>query len=63
MDRTKANGYYYFTKQYFYDMKENLGDLLKLFVAEFEGKIISAGLFLITCGIIQYHLSGFRHTI
>ena len=58
MDRTEANDYYYFTEQYFYDMKENLGGLLKLFVAELEGKIISAALFLITCGIIQYHLSG-----
>ncbi|MEA3385719.1 MAG: GNAT family N-acetyltransferase [Thermodesulfobacteriota bacterium] len=58
MDRTEASDYYYFTEQYFYDMKENLGDSLKLFVAEWEGKIISAALFLTTCGIIQYHLSG-----
>jgi lipid II:glycine glycyltransferase (peptidoglycan interpeptide bridge formation enzyme) len=58
MDRTGAANYYYFPKEYYIRIKELLGESIKLFIAEKDGEIISASLFLVADNIIQYHLSG-----
>ncbi|MCP4214733.1 MAG: aminoacyltransferase [bacterium] len=58
MDKVSATDYYYFEESYFHSLREALGDSLKLFAAEYEGKIVSASLFTFTKGIVQYHLSG-----
>lgn len=58
MCRVGAHDYYFFPKEYYINLKEELGGSLKLYVARFAGRIISASLFLVTEKIIQYHLSG-----
>ncbi len=58
MSRLGAKQNYYFDRAYFDGLRDILGDGLSLFVAEIEGKICSAALFVHTCDIIQYHLSG-----
>jgi len=58
MDKVGASKDYYFGKKYFYLLKRKLGKYLKLFIAKYEGKIISAALFSLCNYIVQYHLSG-----
>lgn len=58
MDKVKASKYYYFDMEYFLSMKKTMGESLKLFVAEYNSIIISAGLFSLTGTIVQYHLGG-----
>ena len=58
MKRNNALEYYFFSKNYFNDLRNLLGDRIKLFVAKKNDDIISASLFLITGEVIQYHLSG-----
>lgn len=58
MNRIKANEYYYFSEDYFDQLKKNFKNSLELYVAKFNGKIISASLFFVTKSISQYHLSG-----
>ena len=58
MSRTDAKDYYFFSKDYFYKLRQVLGDSLKLFIAEKGGVIVAASLFLVTGDIVQYHFSG-----
>lgn len=58
MKRNGALEYYYFSNSYYDKLKGSLGEKIKLFVAEKDGVLISASLFLVTGKIIQYHLSG-----
>jgi hypothetical protein len=58
MDHSTASEYYYFPKEYYLKCKDLIQDSIKLFFAEKEGVIISASMFFLTNGIIQYHLSG-----
>ncbi len=58
MKRNNARDYYYFPESYYHRLKKSLGQRLKLFVAEKDGMLISASLFLTMDNIIQYHLSG-----
>ena len=58
MKRNGAIEYYFFSKSYFDELKRLLGNKIKLFVAEKDGVLISASMFLVTEKIIQYHLSG-----
>ena len=58
MKRNGALEYYFFSKSYYNELKSSLGNKIKLFVAEKDGMLISASLFLVTGKIIQYHLSG-----
>ena len=58
MDRNGASDYYYFSKEYFLNLKQELGSTLKLVVAKLDEDIISASMFLCSDRIIQYHLSG-----
>ncbi len=58
MDRVGATQYYYFDNQYLTQLRDSLGPKLSLAVVEIDGVIAAAGLFVETCGIVEYHLSG-----
>ncbi len=58
MDRTGAADYYYFSPQYYADLKSELGDAARLWLSRQDGQIVSGALFLVTDGIVQYHLGG-----
>lgn len=58
MKRNGALEYYFFSKSYYDELTRCLGNRLKIFVAEKDGVLVSASLFLVTGKIIQYHLSG-----
>lgn len=58
MEKVGADERYFFDRSYFSRLQEALGKRLQLFIAEQEGIICSAALFVYTGDIIQYHLSG-----
>jgi len=58
MDRVGARPYYFFDDAYFDRLRDALGDSLRLCLVEIDGSVAAAGLFVETCGIVQYHLSG-----
>jgi hypothetical protein len=58
MRRNGALDYYFFPNSYYKELKRLLKDKLKLFIAEKDGIIVGASMFLLTGKIIQYHLSG-----
>lgn len=58
MDRVSAQAHYFYADEYFDQLRSALGGSLKLCVVEADGAIIGAGLFVETCGTVQYHLSG-----
>jgi hypothetical protein len=60
MLRVHAQDFYFFSRQYFQDLKEALQGVLHLCLVRFNGTIVTAGLFSEVCGIVQYHLSGMR---
>ncbi len=59
MDAVKAQPWYRFDESYFTALRAALGDHLHLLVVKFGDRVISAGLFTICNGIIQYHLGGY----
>jgi lipid II:glycine glycyltransferase (peptidoglycan interpeptide bridge formation enzyme) len=58
MSRVGASAYYFFDRNYVVALREALGASLSLCVVDIGGVIAAAGLFVETCGIVQYHLSG-----
>lgn len=58
MTRVNAGAGYFFSKDYFLALRAALGTALSLCIAEFDGRVIAAGLFTEVNGIVQYHLSG-----
>ncbi len=58
MKRNSAAANYYFPKDYYLSLKQSLGDSMKLYLAKFDGVIISSAMFFFQKNIIQYHLSG-----
>jgi hypothetical protein len=58
MTRVAATRSYRFDEAYFDGLRAALGDHLKLWIVEIDGALATAGLFVETCGIVQYHLSG-----
>jgi hypothetical protein len=60
MSRVNAAPYYFFPRQYFFDLKEALHGALHLCVVRLRGTVASAGLFTEVSGIIQAHLVGSR---
>jgi hypothetical protein len=58
MARRSAAPRYYFADTYFDGLRDALGESLHLCIVEKDGVIASAGLFIETDGIVQYHLSG-----
>ena len=58
MQRKGASNYYYFSKEYYLQLKNRLGESIRLFFARYDGQAISASMFLFGNQIIHYHLSG-----
>lgn len=58
MDRAGAAQSYYFDIGYFRALKEGLAGAAHLLHVSRRGRIVSAGIFLETCSIVQSHLSG-----
>lgn len=58
MSRVNAAASYYFDLAYVNELREALGDRLKLAVVEIGGAIAGGGLFVETGPFVQYHLSG-----
>lgn len=58
MKKVNADGRYYFDRCYFLRLREALGERLQLFVAQHDGMVCSAALFVHTGDMIQYHLAG-----
>ena len=57
MDNAKADTSYYFSENYFLDLKNALSESLKFGIVEKEGVLFSAALFYVTPGIATYYLS------
>lgn len=63
MDRLGADSFYLFPPQYFAEFRQAMGDRLHLCtVLSPDGELAAAGIFTLTCGIIQYHLGGTSET-
>ncbi len=58
MDAVGAARMYYFGRSYFEGLKDVLGDCLKLCLVEYRQRIVAAGLFSDTGGVVQYLFSG-----
>jgi lipid II:glycine glycyltransferase (peptidoglycan interpeptide bridge formation enzyme) len=59
MRRLDADPYYFFSTDYFQDLRQGLGPRLHLFsVLAPDCSVAAAGLFTETGGIVEYHLSG-----
>lgn len=62
MDKVGAERWYYFDRPYFEGLRQVLGDHLKLCIVEFQGRVVAAGLFAVSGGIVQYLFSGSDET-
>lgn len=58
MQHHQADAYYYFKKEYFTYLIENMNDHLIFFYARKDGEIISAAIFLYSDRYMHYHLGG-----
>lgn len=58
MQKNHAEEYYYFAEDYFRCLIEEMSQNTIFFYAEYEGKIISASIFLYNDVYMHYHLSG-----
>lgn len=59
MRRVEAGDAYFFSREYFEDLRAKLGDRLHLACVLTEtGAVAAGGLFVSTDGIVQYHLGG-----
>ena len=58
MRRVEATGYYFFSDQYYTDLRHALGERIHLLLVEHSGDVAAAALFTECSGIVQYHLGG-----
>lgn len=58
MERVDAASEYYFDAEYFRRLADVLGDRLRLVIVRLGDQIACAGMFVESCGTVQYHLSG-----
>jgi hypothetical protein len=58
MARVAASDYYFFDDAYFDGLRDALAERLRLWVIEVDGVLAAGALFVETCGIVQFHLSG-----
>lgn len=58
MDRLEASSSYYFTREYFNSLREELSNNVFLWVTKIESRVAAASLITECDGIVQYHLSG-----
>jgi hypothetical protein len=60
MDRVNANTGYYFTRSYFEELSQALGDRINICIVEIDSQVVAASLVTEFGGIVQYHLGGTR---
>ena len=58
MDKDKADSYYYFERDFYQSLLNDLSEEAQVFYAELNKKIIAASIILATNGHLNYHLSG-----
>ncbi|MDO5131373.1 MAG: GNAT family N-acetyltransferase [Eubacteriales bacterium] len=58
MDKDRASGYYYFGKEFYRSVLEDLPRNAQVFYAEREGEVIAASIILTANCRMNYHLSG-----
>jgi hypothetical protein len=58
MNRVNSDNHYYFAKDYYINLKDKLGNSVKLYFAKLGDIFIGTSMFFCSNGIIQYHLSG-----
>ena len=58
MTRVGASEHYFFSREYFQNLREALSDTLHLAICHKEGAVACGALFTEVCGVVQYHLSG-----
>jgi hypothetical protein len=60
MARVGAAAYYFFSADYYAELRRALGERLHLLLVEHGDKVASAALFTECNGLVQYHLGGTR---
>ncbi len=58
MDKDNADSYYYFGKEFYESILNDLRDNAQIFYAVYDNKIIAASIMLTANGKMNYHLSG-----
>jgi hypothetical protein len=58
MHRLNASEHYFFSREYFVQLRAAIGDVLHLAICHQDGVVTCGGIFSEVCGIVQYHLSG-----
>ena len=58
MHRVGATEHYFFSREYFAELREAIGEVLHLAICHNDGQVTCGGIFSEVCGIVQYHLSG-----
>ena len=58
MDKDNANPYYYFNKEFYQSIDDDLNENYEVFYAEYEGNIISMSIIIFANNKMHYHLSG-----
>lgn len=58
MDKDNADEYYYFEKDFYYSILDDLKENANVFYAELNEKIIAASIMIYANGKLNYHLSG-----
>ena len=58
MRRVSASEHYFFSREYFAQLRGAVGDVLHLAICHKDGAVACGALFTEVCGIVQYHLSG-----
>jgi hypothetical protein len=58
MERNKAKKAYFFSRDFFNDTFQLLGENVRLFSAWYEDRVIAASLFLLGDNLVHYYLSG-----
>lgn len=58
MEKDNAEEYYYFKREFYESINEDLKDNYEIFWAEYEDKIIAMSILIFANGRLNYHLSG-----
>ena len=58
MRRVSASEHYFFSREYFDELRSSIGDKLHLAICHKNGQVACGALFAEVSGIVQYHLSG-----
>lgn len=58
MDKDHAKDYYYFSREFYQSILNDLSKNAQVFFADLDGKVIAASIMLTANGYMNYHLSG-----